>query len=207
MQLPCKKLSVVVALAGFLLATVFSTGCQSLDSSQPDKKAASAGPSSAASGRLRPGDQVTVAFSGVQQPPDKFEGRVKEDGQIPLPYIGSVPAAGKTTSELESDIKALYVPKFYVRLTVNVNSEARFFTVDGEVRSPSRQVYAGEMSVLRAIASAGGFTDFANKKRVKLIRADGRKPIYVNCIDAQNKPELDLPVYPGDKIIVTRRFW
>ena len=60
--------------------------------------------------------------------------------------------------------------------------------------------------MLKAIASAGGFTDFANKKKVKLTRVDGRTQT-VNCVKALDNPSLDLEVYPGDKIHVPRRLW
>ena len=63
------------------------------------------------------------------------------------------------------------------------------------------------MTVLKAIASAGGVTDFANKRNVKLIHADGRKKS-INIKKAIDQPALDLQVYPDDKVIVPRRlFW
>jgi polysaccharide export outer membrane protein len=156
---------------------------------------------------LRPDDMVIVEFAGVSMPPEKFQGRIKEDGTISLPLIQSVKAAGLTTGVLEKNIKEAYVPKFFsTNLAVNVNSESRFFTVDGDVRIPQRIVYAGQTTVLSAIASAGGFTDFANKKKVQLIRASGESKT-INCLRARNNPKLDLPVYPFDKIIVPRRLY
>ncbi len=57
-----------------------------------------------------------------------------------------------------------------------------------------------------AIQTAGGFDPFANKKKVRLTRVDG-KVIFVNCVEVLDHPEKDPPVYPGDKIDVPRRFW
>jgi len=71
---------------------------------------------------------------------------------------------------------------------------------------PSRQPHPGEMTVIKAIASAQGFTDFANKHKVRLTRANGHSFI-VDCDDALKNPQLDLPVYPGDKIDVPRSLW
>jgi protein involved in polysaccharide export with SLBB domain len=179
-----------------------ATGCQS-----PSNKAARAGAATINEtlGRLRPDDLVTVVFTGAPSSPDRFDGRIKQDGHISLPLVGSVLAAGKTTGELEKEIHDLYVPRFYINLNVNVNSENRYFFVDREVKKPDRIVHSGKITVLQAIASAGGFTDFANKKKVQLIRANGE--IHrINCIKAATNPELDLEVYPGDKIIVPRRF-
>ena len=69
---------------------------------------------------------------------------------------------------------------------------------------PGRQPYLGPTTVLRAIASCGDFTDFAKKQKVRLTHANG-KSVIVNCIKAQDHPELDPPVYPGDRIHVPRR--
>jgi protein involved in polysaccharide export with SLBB domain len=190
--------STVSLTAVWLLAT----GCQS-----PSNKAARAGAASINEtlGRLRPDDLVTVVFTGAPSAPDRFDGRIKQDGHISLPLVGTVLAEGKTTGQLEKEIHDLFVPRFYITLNVNVNSENRYFFVDREVKKPDRIVYSGKITVSQAIASAGGFTDFANKKKVQLIRANGE--IHrINCIKSQSNPELDLEVFPGDKIIVPRRF-
>lgn len=191
----------LVFLQSLFVMLLLASGCQTGSSAKPSAKIDPAD----LPNRLRPEDLVSVDFSGVTNPPERFNGRIKEDGTISLPFIGQVVAAGKTTGELEKEIHDLYVPKLFVRLTVNVNSENRFYTVYGEVRNPSRQVYSGEMGILKAIASAGGFTDFARKTSVKLIRANGQV-ITVNCKRAVERPELDLPVYPGDQVFVPRRY-
>ena len=188
---------------GLLVAALGFSGCVT---TQGDAGAeASTSSTRAGIGKLAPNEHLVITFSGVSSPPDRFEGVIKEDGTISLPYIPDViVAAGKLPAELEKEIHDAYVPKFYVRLTVNVTADNRVFYVDGEVRNPSRLVYASEMSVVRAIAAAGGFTDFAKKSRIQLIRANG-KVFMVNYNRAKSHPEADLPVYPGDKIIVLRR--
>jgi len=60
--------------------------------------------------------------------------------------------------------------------------------------------------VLRAIDSAGGFTEFAKKSRVTITRANGRQ-ITVNCAKALEHPEFDLDVFPGDKVWVKKRWF
>jgi len=152
---------------------------------------------------LRVGDLVGITFQGPKELMNHEE-RIKEDGTITLIYIGAVKAAGKTVGALQRDIHAAYVPKYYPLLTVTVRAEDRFFFVDGEVKVPNRYVYAGQQTVLRAIATAQGFTDFAAKGRVELTRVDGKK-FYIDCDKAQRKAELDLPVYPGDTVYVPRR--
>ncbi len=152
------------------------------------------------------GDAVTVSavpLSGDKTLiPDHTE-RIGEDGNISLLYIGQVKAVGKTASQLQKEIHDLYVPKYYTGLNVTVFGENRYFYVDGDVRSSGKYEFTGEMSVVKAISVAGGFTDFARKTKVQLTHA-GHKQI-VNVPKAIDHPELDIPVYPGDKIWVPRR--
>ncbi|HSH92979.1 MAG TPA: polysaccharide biosynthesis/export family protein [Roseimicrobium sp.] len=155
---------------------------------------------------LRVGDLITVTYADITQPPLPHEERIKDDGTITLHLIGAVHAAGKSPGTLQKEIHDMYVPKLYRRLTVTVKTEERFFFVGGEVKSPNRLVYNGEMTVLKAIKVAGDFTDYANKRSIEVIRADGTKET-VNAIKAQKNPALDLPIYPGDQILVNRRFY
>ena len=156
--------------------------------------------------RFHIGDTVTVDFSGTIEKIDEHVEPIKEDGTITLPYIGPVRAVGKTAGELQTDIHNLYVPTYYVRLTVTVSSPQRVFYVGGEVKQPGRQLYIGETTVTKAIQSAGDFTDFANQKKVKLIRHNG-EVITVNCVKAMKDQTLDPPIYPGDQIQVPRRIF
>lgn len=154
--------------------------------------------------KLRVNDVVTIMFSGISSPPPTHEERIREDGTIqPSHLFPPIHAAGKTVLELQRELGTAY-SKYYRNLTVTVRAEGRFFVVRGEVKSPNRHPYVGQMSVLRAIAAAGDFTDFANRKRVELTRSTGQK-IVVDCVRAQRDPSQDLPVYPNDQIYVPRR--
>jgi polysaccharide export outer membrane protein len=157
--------------------------------------------------RLHIGDVVTVVLSGL---PDELlpqEKPIKEDGTISLTDIGSVKAAGKTAGELEDYIQKLYVPKFYTHLTVTVKTTGdRVYYVRGEVKSPGRLIYAGQITVTKAITSAGDYTDFANHKKVLLIRASGQR-FKINCDAILNGEQPDPPVYPGDQIQVPRSLY
>jgi protein involved in polysaccharide export with SLBB domain len=81
---------------------------------------------------------VKVTFSDIPNPPQPLEVRIPEDGRITLPYNMNVYAIGKTVSQLQDEIRGLYVPKLFVRLTVNIKTEDRVYFVGGEVRSPAR---------------------------------------------------------------------
>jgi polysaccharide biosynthesis/export protein len=202
-----------------LAASVILTGC----ASQPDDPFFSDNPSPPAMAvapsapiadqpvpgvaRFRVGDTVTVSLSGLPDIVPDHPESIKEDGTITMPDIGHIQAAGKTAGELQNEIQSLYVPKYYTHLTVTVKSpDDSVYYVRGEVHNPGRQLYVGETTVTKAITSAGDFTDFANHKKVWLIRANGQR-VKINCDKALEDPSQDLPVYPGDQVEVERRIW
>ena len=155
---------------------------------------------------LRVGDSIKVIFSDLPFILPPFEERVKDDGTITLLQNMTFVAAGKTRGSLEKEIRTRYVPNFFKNLTVTIQPQERFYFVDGEVKMPNRQIYLSRMTVLKAIASCSGFTDFAEKTKVRVIRADGTTQI-VNCKKAIKDPRLDLEVFPGDSVIVPRGIW
>ena len=151
------------------------------------------------------GDRVTVTFSGLPTPLLPHEEQVREDGQIKPPLlVQPVTAAGKTVGELQDELHRLYVPDLYKTLTVTVRIQERYFFVGGEVRMPGQRPYLSQMTVVKAIQSAGDFTDFGNRKGVIVTRSDGTRLI-VDCKKAIKNPKLDPPIYPGDNIRVPRR--
>ena len=158
---------------------------------------------------LRVGDLVGISFSGSALAPKNFDERIKEDGTISPPTIsneqdGAVLAAGKTIGQLQKELQERY-NKFYRNLTVTAQTEGRSFFVDGQVRNANRFPHYGEMSVVKAIAVAGGCTDFAKKTRLQLRRSDGTI-LMIDYKKALKNPGLDQPVYPGDTIYVPRRW-
>lgn len=153
---------------------------------------------------LRVGDQLTIRFNaGGDIVIEDHEERIPSSGKITLPLIGGVVATNLTRVELQERIREAYVDEYYQNLTVTVDPGQRYFTVGGDVRSPNRYQYINNLTVLDAIAQAGGFTEFADKRRVVLTRADGERLI-VNCIEAQRDSRQDAEVLPGDKIDVPR---
>lgn len=158
--------------------------------------------------RFHIGDTVTVNFSDTPDTRQPHEERIREDGNLTLPLIGTVKAVDKTPGELQKEIHDLYVPKYYVRMTVTVKYQSveLVYYVDGEVKMPNRYPYLGPTTVLKAISSAGDFTDFARRNKVTLTRANGAI-VKVDCKKALENPALDPPVFPGDKIHVPRRIW
>jgi len=155
-------------------------------------------------GRFAVGDLVTVTLIGPEPPIPPHEERTKEDGTITMQYIGSVKAAGKSAGELQKEIHDRYVPKYYTRLTVVVKQPDQNYSVGGEVKQEGPKMYIGETTLTKAIQAAGGFTDFANRKNIRLTR--GGKTTIHNWYKIQEKPNLDPLIIPGDRIDVKRRW-
>lgn len=160
---------------------------------------------------LRSGDQIEVRLGGV--PPEEISqvtGNYPIDGQgfINLPHIGKIKAADTTQSALQNAIETAYrTQQIYTNpsITVNVPVAARFVNVGGDVKAPRRVEYTPDLTVLGAITAAGGFTDYADQKKVNLMR-DGKK-ILINIQDIRRDPSRDLLLKPGDSIQVPQSFW
>jgi len=199
---------------GFLLAAFFFSGCSTTSNSADAYQPTGAGgadtaPSDTEAGStetIHVGDFLVIVFSDLPTVTPNFEVRVDEEGTITLIENQKFVAAGKTRGQLEKEIRERYVPKYYVRMTATIKPQERLYYVRGEVRQPGPKGYLGPITVLNAIASAGDFTDFANKKRVTLTHLSGKKQI-INCLKAIKDPRLDLRVYPGDTIHVPRTIW
>ncbi len=160
---------------------------------------------------LREGDQVEVRIGGV--PADEVmqvSGAFTIDGQgfINLSHIGKVRAAGLTQDQLQSAIESSYkTQRIYTNpsITISVPTAARFVDVGGDVKSPQRVAYTPDLTVLGAITAAGGFTEYADQNKVRLLR-DGRVTM-LSIKEVRKDPSKDVPLKPGDKIEVPQSFW
>lgn len=129
--------------------------------------------------------------------------RVGLDGHIDFPFIGKVPVAGYSLSEIETRIQ-LSVSKFVDNSSVTVKLLNDMVTILGEVRNPGRfALNSEEISLLEAFAFAGDLSDMANRKKVRLIRnEDGITPQMI-IIDVTDEKIMFSPYYylkPGDII-------
>ncbi|NJK90971.1 MAG: hypothetical protein HC904_03520 [Blastochloris sp.] len=154
---------------------------------------------------IRIGDSLDIALTGVPDTEGRnFAVKVDESGQISMPHIGGVPAAGLTTVQLKDKIETLYkIQKIYNTPNITIIAQqARFVSVTGEVRGPQRMFHSKDLTALGAIASCGGFTDYANRRKVRILR--GNQLIEFNALDALSDPSRDVPLLPDDKIQVDR---
>lgn len=169
---------------------------------RPPKKDPDVPPSHFGPYELQSGDAVMISIQ-VFPTSQQHEDVIDEDGMITLPYLGNMRAAGKTSSALERAIEKAYQDaKIYKIITVKVVVPTHSYYVRGEVKKPGRfQLTSDGVSILQAIASAGGYTEYA-KHNVILIRNGKSYPISLKELDRH--PEKDWPLQPGDVLTVER---
>jgi polysaccharide export outer membrane protein len=123
---------------------------------------------------LQPSDVIKVQV--FQEDDLMREVRLSQESTVSLPMIGSINLKGKTLSEAQEMIRSLYDRDYLVNPQVTVfilDYSKRSVNVLGSVNSPGVVVFPQEtgLTLLDAIARAGGFSRLADKKRVKLTRA------------------------------------
>ena len=156
---------------------------------------------------LNVGDRVKVIFTDVPTPLAPTESQIPESGELTLQYGHKFMFKGKRRDALEQEIRDFYIEqKIYKIMGVTIEVPPRPISVGGEVRSPGTYPHAGQMTILKAIDMAGGFTEFSKKTKVKIIR--GGKTITVDCKKAIIFPaDNDVPIYPGDQVKVPRSWY
>ncbi|MBX3746787.1 MAG: polysaccharide export protein [Verrucomicrobiae bacterium] len=134
------------------------------------------------------------------------EFRVSANGEVSYPFIGALRAAGRTTVEVQQEVKRLLELDYLVNAQVIV--QVREFrrahvAVFGQVNRPGLIPLPPEqkMSVMEAIAAAGGFTRLARTRNIELTRAGMEEPLRFRVEDLTN-PERIVHVEPGDTIFV-----
>jgi len=155
------------------------------------------------------GDQMVVYLRGIPQE-QQLEMLVDDNGLVKLPLIEPIAAAGLTTTALENRIQDAYIRgAIYRAVTVNIvvpsQVSTKSYFVRGEVRSPGRYALTSGVTLLQAIAAAGGYTDFASTRSVTLMRG-GRKQD-VNVRSMEKDPSTDLRLEDGDVVIIPRSIW
>ncbi|MEI6341265.1 MAG: SLBB domain-containing protein [Verrucomicrobiota bacterium] len=154
---------------------------------------------------LNVGDKIRVTFGDITDPPAPLDTQIPESGSVTLHLGHKFNFRGERRDLLEQKIRDYYITNgLYKIITVSIEVPARPITVGGEVRSPNTYPHPGRLSILKAIDLAGGFTEFADRRKVRIIR--NSRPIIVNCKKALDDPSKhDVEVFPGDKIQVDRR--
>jgi protein involved in polysaccharide export with SLBB domain len=167
--------------------------------------------------KLRIGDRVAFQIMEDRDLPKSL--MVADSGELDVPYIGRLSAIDKTCKQLAQECKAQLEKEFYYRASVIIALDAankflgRIY-VWGQVRNqgPIDVAVNENLTAGKAILRAGGFADFANKKRVKVVRGassdgKGKQTFEINMITIleDGHTDEDLPLQPDDFIIVPSR--
>lgn len=169
--------------------------------------------------RLKRGD--TVQIEVLEDGSLSRSTLVLPDGQIAIPQIGSVRAAGRTLAQVQADVAARLAPSFASPPTVYVTLSSLAPILDlpeptidifvtGAANAPGRVQIPPGSTLLQALAAAGGLSPFAAEKRVQLRRIDrsGTEKIYRVDYDAIERGVSNVGttrVYDGDVIVIPQR--
>jgi polysaccharide biosynthesis/export protein len=155
--------------------------------------------SSAASYILGPNDRIRLKVYGESDITGEYE--IDNGGQVSIPLAGHIKAAGATTRQLEKAIAAALAKGIVRDPRVNVEiAQYRPYYILGEVKKSGEYPYRNGLTVMDAVASAGGFTYRANENKVHLRRA-GAGTEEILPLDAP------VPVFPGDNIRIPERYF
>jgi polysaccharide export outer membrane protein len=154
------------------------------------------------------GPQDVLDISVWKEPEVSRSVPVRPDGKISLPLLNDVQAAGLTPSQLITQIttglsKFMTNPEVTVIVTA-INSQHVYIL--GEVGRPGGYVLLPDMTVLQAVSNAGGLTQFANGKKIYVLRPDGPKQDklffnYKEVLDGKH-PEQNITLKQGDTVVV-----
>lgn len=140
--------------------------------------------------------------------------RVNDNGELEVPYIGLVPATGRTCKELAYSVKSLLEREYYYHATVIIavdriseKSRGKVYVYGSVKGQGPQEIPADETyTVSKAIIRAGGFGDFADKKKIKLTRKSGETlVINLKRVIEEGHTDEDVTVGPDDQIYVPQK--
>lgn len=160
-----------------------------------------AGPSSGANlnYKLGTGDKLRIIVFGETSLSGEFV--ISDTGEVAFPLIGNVHAAGLSVQQFQDALRAKLADGYLKDPRVSAEVENyRPFYILGEVQKPGEYPYTTGLTVLNAVATAGGFTYRANTNNVVIRHAGGNKelPTHLTAVT---------PVGPGDTIVIKERFF
>ena len=174
-------------LAHLVLAVLIAAGINAAGSDQAKSKVSdqpNSQPPAPVEAEVQPdgyviGEDDVLAVNVWKEPEISRSVPVRPDGKISLPLIGDLRASGRTPVQLQDDIKRQllnYLSDPEVSVIVQ-EAKSQKFNILGEVARPGSYVLSRSMTVLDAIAVAGGFRDFAKTSKVYVLRvnADGSR--------------------------------
>ena len=153
---------------------------------------------------VRPGDKLNITV--FQFPDLSGEYLVDVAGNVDMPLIGTVEAAGSSPADLRRRLEALYRESYLTDPTINVavtQTTTPAITVEGSVRDPGVFEIDRELTLLQAVAMANGLDTYANPKKVVIFRQiDGRRAAAAFDLSAIRDGEMEDPQVFGNDIVV-----
>ena len=155
---------------------------------------------------LQPGDELFITVWREEELNRQMV--VLPDGRISYPLVGHVMAAGKSAQDLENYLSQK-LQEFITEPQVNVSVTSvagNVAFVFGQVNRPGPIQMSRDLSVVQALALAGGFTPFASTARIKVIREQGASETVINvnypAIERNGDLNTNISLRAGDVIIV-----
>lgn len=153
---------------------------------------------------LKAGEMVQVVLDAIPEgDKSSFTDTIGSDGVITLPFLGKVNIGGMTETEASEYLQQQYIERdIYKAPVVKVFTASRFVYVSGRVARPGRYPWSSDLTASRMIEVAGDFDQFASHK-VRLQRGN-TVPVSVDVAAIRLGRMTDVPLYPGDRIVVLR---
>lgn len=144
------------------------------------------------------GDRIQISVYGEKEL-SIDELYVNNSGKFEYPYLGQIIAIGKTLEELKSEITSGLQGDYLISPKVRVSViEFRSIYVNGEVKKPGGYQYQPGLTVDKAIALAGGFTDRASRSKISISQSGS---------GTKKSVGLSTKVLPGDIIVIDQSFF
>ena len=209
-----------IFLCSFLLLGNWETFSQTASTPEPDKttQPANGQKSENKEGRIKAGDRLLVKV----YPEDEYikggEMQVSSEGEITLNIIGKVKVDGKKVAEAEQELVGIIGKDYLVNPIVVIelvkktgDEEKRTLAILGQVQKPGSYEIPPDqkLTLLKLVSMAGGFTEIANVKKIKVIRKDKEKTkvLRANAESIISGSDPDIELEQGDVVHVAESFF
>ena len=194
-------------LLGLILVAQYTVE-QGAAGQRPETRATSVTSAAPVGADYRIGPQDVLRIDVWKEPDISRTVPVRPDGRISLPLLNDVQASGLTAMDLAASIReslSKYLTNPQVTVTVTEINSRRIY-ITGEVTHPGSLPLLPNMTVLQALSSAGGFTQFAKLKNIYVLRTENGKqvkhPFNYKEVVKGNHAEQDILLLPGDVIVI-----
>jgi polysaccharide biosynthesis/export protein VpsN len=197
----------IIMFVGLVLGAGMVDGCSSSPPPAPVEAAAAGGGATSGNGpledissyRLGPGDALRLTVFRHEDLSGEFT--LDGEGYFAMPLVGEILGGGRTSRQLENEVEIALKSGGYLidpQVSIEVLNYRPFYII-GEINNPGSFEYVNGMTVINAVALAGGFTYRADQDDIIISRGGSNGP--------KVQARLDTEVLPGDIVEVTERFF